>query len=720
MGRIVTFYSYKGGVGRTSALANVAVLLAKYRKNVLLMDWDLEAPGLDRYFSAYINSATEKSKGLIHLLTQAGIEPHIGWSSFVTPIEIEGCSPISIIMSGDHDRDYVERIRSFSWADFFENHQGASILDRWRIEWKSKYDFVLIDSRTGITDVGGVCTVFLPDILVLVFSANEQSFEGGLQVAMGIQESRRNLEVPRAPLAILPLPGRFDGRDEIDEASLWLDRFSRELKPFYDDWLPNQFGPRRMLELTKIPYITKFSFGEPLPVLMPGISDPELPGFYLNNVARLIASDFADAHQILSPDVSIIQTVTADLRGKLAETPADEASIERLLATAESQFGDSVEFCELLLEVGLSVARQGSHLAEACFRRAVATASTIFPPDHPLLLSSMNNLANFLYETDELGEAEELYREVLNRLRQKAEGRESAVTAACISLANVLHAKGSLREAEELYREAIGLLRTISRPGDPVLIRTYSSFAGLLREEGNLGEAEENYREILRVMQQSARPDNAALGRAYRDLAEVLHEKGNLSEAEDSYRSALELLRQSSRPNDPALARAYRDLALVNREKGNLVEAQGLYREALRLVRETSRPGDPALARAYRDLAGVLRIMGNEEEAEHLYREALQLLQLTSRPGNSLLARAYSDLARLLRVQGRLSEAEEIYRSTVETYRQSSRPGDLALLGAYSELAGFLDEVGNHAEAESLTGKQEIAFVALVERMNLR
>jgi MinD-like ATPase involved in chromosome partitioning or flagellar assembly len=42
-GRIITFYSFKGGVGRTMALANVAYLAAQNRKRVLVMDWDLEA-----------------------------------------------------------------------------------------------------------------------------------------------------------------------------------------------------------------------------------------------------------------------------------------------------------------------------------------------------------------------------------------------------------------------------------------------------------------------------------------------------------------------------------------------------------------------------------------------------------------------------------------------------------------------------------------------------
>lgn len=51
-GQLITFYSYKGGTGRTMALANVACLLAREGRRVLVIDWDLEAPGLHRFFQA--------------------------------------------------------------------------------------------------------------------------------------------------------------------------------------------------------------------------------------------------------------------------------------------------------------------------------------------------------------------------------------------------------------------------------------------------------------------------------------------------------------------------------------------------------------------------------------------------------------------------------------------------------------------------------------------
>ena len=46
---VTTFYSFKGGVGRTMALVNVAVELANTGRRVLVVDFDLEAPGLDTF-----------------------------------------------------------------------------------------------------------------------------------------------------------------------------------------------------------------------------------------------------------------------------------------------------------------------------------------------------------------------------------------------------------------------------------------------------------------------------------------------------------------------------------------------------------------------------------------------------------------------------------------------------------------------------------------------
>ena len=49
---IVTFYSYKGGVGRSQLAAHLAAYLCYYEnRRVLILDWDLEAPGIELFFS---------------------------------------------------------------------------------------------------------------------------------------------------------------------------------------------------------------------------------------------------------------------------------------------------------------------------------------------------------------------------------------------------------------------------------------------------------------------------------------------------------------------------------------------------------------------------------------------------------------------------------------------------------------------------------------------
>src|SRR5262245_38941474 len=63
--RVLTFYSFKGGVGRTMLLANTAYRLAhKHGLRVIAVDWDLEAPGLHRFFGV-TSDTIAKANGVL-------------------------------------------------------------------------------------------------------------------------------------------------------------------------------------------------------------------------------------------------------------------------------------------------------------------------------------------------------------------------------------------------------------------------------------------------------------------------------------------------------------------------------------------------------------------------------------------------------------------------------------------------------------------------------
>jgi MinD-like ATPase involved in chromosome partitioning or flagellar assembly len=67
---IFTFFSYKGGVGRSMALANIAVWLYQQGLRIVMIDWDLEAPGLESFFCSEQGTLEEvrATPGLIDTL----------------------------------------------------------------------------------------------------------------------------------------------------------------------------------------------------------------------------------------------------------------------------------------------------------------------------------------------------------------------------------------------------------------------------------------------------------------------------------------------------------------------------------------------------------------------------------------------------------------------------------------------------------------------------
>jgi len=718
MSRIITFYSYKGGVGRTFALANIAVLLAKRGKRVLLMDWDLEAPGLHRYFKSYMELGALGREGLIHLLGKAEVNPEATWQSYITKVAIPECEVIDLIASGDQASDYVERVRNFSWNAFFEENGGGGLLNRWKNEWKAHYDFVLLDSRTGITDAGGVCTIYLPDVLVLVFSANEQSFERGLQVARGVQKARRGLAVPRPPLAVLPLPGRFDGRDEVDEAQFWLNRFAEELKPFYDDWLPKGLKPRQILELTKIPYITKFSFGEPLPVITQGTSDPEFPGFYLENIARLLLSDFADAQAILSGGPSGIDASIADFRAQLTRVPIDEPLLIQTLAAIEEDLGRVPQLSDLLREAGIALLIQSRFDAsEFCLRRSLSLTEEVLGSSHPSTVSGLIHLAELLETTKRLSEAESLYRRILGVIEEAPSEEDGLAATVYDRLAGVLRESGRIAEAEELYRRSLELLE-MTGTGSSVVANSYNNLGTIYRETGRWIEAETMYRRALELLERNARPNDPAIVDAYNNLASVFRQTHRWEEAEMMYRRSINMMEGSSNRGGPAFTNLYKQLASLYRETGRLDEAEHMYRQMLDTLESTGKRGDPAISMAYTQLGSLYRETGRLDDAEYMYRKMLDTLESTGKRGDPAISMAYTQLGSLYSETGRLDEAEHLYRRMLDTLELTQSRKSPAFGIALNRLAEVLTVGQRFNEAEELLRHSLEVFDASLGRDN--
>ena len=220
-GRVVTFYSYKGGTGRTMTLANAAWILAANGKRVLTVDWDLEAPGLSRFFHPFLNAdALATTDGVLNMinnyLERAFVRTSTEQATESGRAAVEGYSmglnwdfpnggAIDFISAGTQNDDYSAILNGLNWDQFYQEYEGGTFLDALRQEMIRRYDYVLIDSRTGLSDTSKICTQHLPDDVVVCFTLSDQSIDGAAGVARHIERRYGDRDIQ-----ILPVPMRVD------------------------------------------------------------------------------------------------------------------------------------------------------------------------------------------------------------------------------------------------------------------------------------------------------------------------------------------------------------------------------------------------------------------------------------------------------------------------------------------------------------------------------
>ncbi|WP_055715422.1 FxSxx-COOH system tetratricopeptide repeat protein [Streptomyces torulosus] len=284
-GRIITFYSYKGGTGRTMALANTAWILASCGYRVLVVDWDLEAPGLDRFLHPFLSESKLRSTpGVLELVSRSTqfmpegqyaargatsssvIGERIGAESDGIPLaqclipvawRFPGGGLLDYLAAGTKDKGYLSAFSQFDWKPFLEGPLATRFLEELKREFVENYDYVLVDSRTGLSDISDICTVSLPHTLVTCFTPSNQSIEGAASVAERIESLYGNRNI-----RILPVPMRVENAeaDRLDAArGLFQYRFDRIVRKHVGELEPDDYWGR-----VEIPYRPIYSYEETL------------------------------------------------------------------------------------------------------------------------------------------------------------------------------------------------------------------------------------------------------------------------------------------------------------------------------------------------------------------------------------------------------------------------------------------------------------------------
>jgi len=213
---ILTFFSHKGGVGRSTALIATGLLLAREGEDVVLVDLDLEAPGLSVIFGEDL----VPDLGVLDLLAipEAGNTPideePVKRATFtVTDNALVGDGRLRVLTAGKIDDAYMEMLARL------DVHAGArrndllvrmkALFQTIQAAWQPKW--ILVDARAGFHDLGGLMLASLSHAAVMVLTANPQSDHGLRRVVRLLKAPHTSAGGPPIPLVLAhglaPAPG---------------------------------------------------------------------------------------------------------------------------------------------------------------------------------------------------------------------------------------------------------------------------------------------------------------------------------------------------------------------------------------------------------------------------------------------------------------------------------------------------------------------------------
>ena len=358
------------------ALANVGCALArdpKLQRPVLLVDWDLEAPGLHRYFRKQVVTAFRGDEGLFdealglidlfldlrsHFARDGDPSQPAQDYEAVTPILnnfqlqeyiIKTDIPrLHLLKAGRFDGAYASKIALFSWPQLYQ--RSPYLLRAFADRVARDYTFVVINSRTGLTDTSGICAMLMPEVLVTVFTPNRQSLFGVIDLVREAARYRAKSDDLR-PLTVYPLPSRIEASEPALRQS-WRFGDNRAGVPGFQGMFEQIF--KEVYELpscdlgsyfddVQIQHLPSYAYGEEIALLDEETRDRfSLTQSYLRFTARLTKGDVpwasvAPGQEAVDDQIVLERRVPLEWgwRWFLSYNPRDQLLAEHVSAAIE-------------------------------------------------------------------------------------------------------------------------------------------------------------------------------------------------------------------------------------------------------------------------------------------------------------------------------------------------------------------------------------------------
>jgi hypothetical protein len=223
----IVFYSYKGGVGRTTALIQTAFELLRSGKRVAVVDMDVEAPGLQTLLPPHHGNIQE---GLVDYLWEQQTcffdeanQPQVSLSGdngiVYSIIDTHSKRPLFVVPAGKISKRYVQRLSVLTTTRLAVRANDPWFQFEQELWQQFQPDIMLIDARTGLNEWGGLSLLGLADDAFLALYPSEQNAEG----IQFIQTVLKELGTIEPNWILSPVPEGIIGRTLVDNVIKVLD-----------------------------------------------------------------------------------------------------------------------------------------------------------------------------------------------------------------------------------------------------------------------------------------------------------------------------------------------------------------------------------------------------------------------------------------------------------------------------------------------------------------
>jgi MinD-like ATPase involved in chromosome partitioning or flagellar assembly len=200
---VIAFYSFKGGVGRTTALGSFAIQRARIGETVVVIDLDLDAPGVGTLLDSGTPD-TEEQFGIVDYLIELPINPQLNLSDYYhlcLSATVRG--QIFVFPAGRMDADYLVMLARLDLepASDSAKHPLLQMLDHARKELTP--DWILLDCRAGLSEASGFALSGLANLTVLLGTTSTQSWQGLRLVIERLGAQRVERGLPQAECLVV-------------------------------------------------------------------------------------------------------------------------------------------------------------------------------------------------------------------------------------------------------------------------------------------------------------------------------------------------------------------------------------------------------------------------------------------------------------------------------------------------------------------------------------